>query len=91
MQQMKANTHNPANYDINPSTYPHNTLIDNIINQARAKAWARLNDPDHPAYRDVQRVKSEKDGKDSRTRSNRDEILNLSFPTKSIPQFPKAN
>jgi len=91
MQTMRANTNNPANYDINPETYPHNTLIDNVMNQARAKAWARLNLKTHPAYVYVQKLKSEKDGKDSKTRDNREEILNLSFPTKKIPQFPKAN
>ena len=47
---MKANVNNPAAYDINPNTYPHNTLIDNVMNQARSKAWAKLNQPTHPGY-----------------------------------------
>ena len=91
MAQMKANTNNPTTYDINPESYPHNTLIDNIMNQARAKAWAKINQKNHPAYAHVQKLKSEKDGKDSKTRDNRQDILNLSFPQQSIPKFPKAN
>tara|TARA_R110002012_G_scaffold56005_2_gene143094 strand:+ start:1 stop:1074 length:1074 start_codon:yes stop_codon:yes gene_type:complete len=84
MAQMKANVNNPANFDINPSTYPHNTLIDNIMNQARSKAWAKISAPTHPAYADVQKLKSEKDGHTTRTRENRNEILELSFPRKTI-------
>jgi len=84
MDEMKANVNNPAAYDINPSTYPHNTLIDNIMNQARAKAWSKINQPDHPVYSDLQKLKSEKDGHTTRTRENRSEILELSFPRKTI-------
>ena len=84
MAQMKANVNNPANFDVNPNTYPHNTLIDNIMNQARSKAWAKISASTHPAYSDVQKLKSEKDGHTSRTRENRNEILELSFPRKTI-------
>ena len=35
------------------------------------------------------KLKSEKDGKDSKTRDNRQEILDLSFPNKKIDLFPK--
>ena len=89
MAEMKANVNNPASYDINPNTYPHNTLIDNVMNQARSKAWAKLNDPTHPGYSDLQKLKSEKDGHTTRTRENRNEILELSFPKKETPRFPK--
>ena len=89
MEDMKRDGSNPANWDIDPNTYPHNTLIDNVMNQARSKAWAKINDPSHPGYERVMKLKSEKDGKDSKTRDNRQEILDLSFPDKSIDQFPK--
>ena len=81
---MKANVNNPANFDINPNTYPHNTLIDNVMNQARSKAWAKISASTHPAYPDVQKLTSEKDGHASRTQQNRNEILELSFPRKTI-------
>ena len=54
MREMKANVNNPAAYDINPNTYPHNTLIDNVMNQARSKAWQNLTNlliPDMLKYR----------------------------------------
>jgi len=89
MEDMKKDGQNPANWDLDPNTYPHNTLIDNVMNQARSKAWAKLNDPSHPGYEKVQQLKAEKDGKDSKTRDNRQEILDLSFPEKSVEQFPK--
>ena len=88
MREMKANVNNPASYDINPNTYPHNTLIDNVMNQARAKAWAKLNDPTHPGYTRVQKLMSEKDGHTTRTRDNRQEILDLGNPRK-VDNFPK--
>ena len=91
MTKMKSNVNNPTSYDINPNTYPHNTLIDNLFNQARARAWAVINQPNHPGYNDVQEVKRTKDSANARTRNNREEILNLSFPQQKIPQFPKAN
>ena len=59
------------------------------MNQARSKAWAIINQSDHPAYTDLQRLKSKKDGQTSRTRENRNEILELSFPRKTIDNFPK--
>ena len=52
---MKANVNNPAAYDVNPNTYPHNTNINNIMNQARSKAWGIINQPSHPAYPDLQK------------------------------------
>ena len=88
MREMKANVNNPAAYDINPTTYPHNTLIDNVMNQARSKAWAKLKQPDHPGYARVQKLMSEKDGHTSRTRDNRQEILDLGNP-KPVNNFPK--
>ena len=89
MEDMQRDSKNPANWDLDPNTYPHNTLIDQVMNQARAKAWAKINRPEHPGYERVQRLKSEKDGKDSRTRDNRQEILDLSFPDRTVDQFPK--
>ena len=86
---MQADAKNPANWDLDPNTYPHNTLIDNVMNQARSKAWAKINDPTHEAYSLVQELKAKKDGKDTRTRDNRSEILELSFPSKTIERFPK--
>ena len=88
MREMKANVNNPAAYDINPNTYPHNTLIDNVMNQARSKAWAKLRQPDHPGYARVQKLMSEKDGHTSRTRDNRNEILDLGNP-RQVDNFPK--
>ena len=89
MANMQADSKNPANWDLDPNTYPHNTLIDNVMNQARSKAWAKINDPNHEAYSIVQELKAKKDGKDTRTRDNRSEILELSFPQKTIEKFPK--
>ena len=86
---MKRDGGNPANWDLDPNTYPHNTLIDNLMNQARAKAWAKINQQDHPGYERVMKLKAEKDGKNAKTRDNRQEILDLSFPKQSIEQFPK--
>ena len=89
MADMKGNVNNPAKSDINPNTYPHNTNINSIMNQARQKAWAIINDPNHPAYSDLQKLKSKKDGQTTRTRENRNEILELSFPRQTIDNFPK--
>ena len=89
LKDMQNDSGNPANWDLDPNTYPHNTLIDNVMNQARAKAWAKINNPAHPGYAKVQQLKAEKDGKDSKTRDNRQEILDLSFPERSVEQFPK--
>ena len=87
--EMKANLNNPAAYDINPNTYPHNTLIDNVFNQARQKAWAKINQSDHEGYSAVQKLKAEKDGHTTRTRANRNEILELANPSKPAELFPK--
>ena len=89
MKEMKSNVNNPAKMDIIPSTYPHNTSIHNIMNQARSKAWAIITKPTHPAYADIEKLKTKKDGNTTRTRQNRNEILELSFPRKTIDNFPK--
>ena len=89
IMKMKADGKNPANWDINPNSYPHNTVIDNIMNQARAKAWAKINNPSHPGYSDLAKLKTEKDGIDTKTRNARDQILDLSFPQRQVEQFPK--
>ena len=89
MKEMKSNVNNPAKMDINPSTYPHNTSIHNIMNQARSKAWAIITQPTHPAYPAIEKLKTKKDGNTTRTRQNRNEILELSFPRKTIDNFPK--
>jgi hypothetical protein len=89
MAKMKANGKNPALWDVDPNDYPHNTLIDNVMNQARAKAWAKINDPSHKGYERLQELKSKEDGKDSRTRDTRSEILELNYPSKQVDQFPK--
>jgi hypothetical protein len=86
---MQADAKNPTNWDINPNDYPHNTLIDDVFNQARSKAWAKLNDPDHPGYARLEKLKEEKDGLTSKTRNVREEILELNYPSKKIKQFPK--
>ena len=89
MAKMQADGKNPANWDIDPNNYPHNTLIDNIMNQARAKAFARLNQPTHPGNAALEEVKADKDGLDSKTRKTREDIINLSFPNRQVEQFPK--
>ena len=89
MAKMQADGKNPANWDIDPNQYPHNTLIDNIMNQARAKAFARLNQPNHPGNAALEEVKADKDGLDSKTRKTREDIINLSFPNRQVEQFPK--
>ena len=83
MKRMKDSVNDPASFDINPTSYPHNTLIDNVMNQARSKAWAKLKRPDHPGYSAVQKLMSEKDGHTARTRENRNEILDLGNPKKN--------
>ena len=89
MAKMQADGRNPANWDIDPNQYPHNTLIDNVMNQARAKAFARLNQPNHPGNAALEEVKADKDGLDSKTRKTREDIINLSFPNRQVEQFPK--
>ena len=87
--KMREDGRNPANWDIDPNDYPHNTLIDNVINQARSKAWAKLNDPSHPGYAKLQIAMQEKDGKDTLTRDRRSEILELNYPSQQVERFPK--
>ena len=89
MQQMQEDAKSPANKDLNPNNYPHNTIIDRLMNQARSRAWAKINQPSHPGYDRVQILKSNKDGHTNRTRDSRSEILELSFPQKTIDRFPK--
>ena len=89
MAKMQADSRNPANWDLDPNTYPHNTIIDRLFDQARSKAWALINDETHPGYLAVQEVKATKDGKDTKTRDNRNEIIELSFPRKQIETYPK--
>ena len=89
MKDMQRDSQNPSNWDLDPNTYPHNTLIDNLMNQARAKAWAKMQRPDHPAYRYVKRLKTEKDGLTSRQRENRQQILEFNYPSRQVEQFPK--
>ena len=89
MAKMKANGKNPALWDVDPNDYPHNTHIDNVMNQARAKAWAKINNPNHPGYTRLEKLKEEKDGQSSRTRDTRSEILELNYPSRQVEQFPK--
>ena len=89
MAQMKANGKNPALWDVDPNDYPHNTLIDNVMEQARAKAWAEINNPNHPGYPRLQKLKAEKDGHTARTSSTRSELLELNYPTNKVEQFPQ--
>ena len=89
MAKMKANGKNPALWDVDHNDYPHNTLIDNVMDQARSKAWAVINDPSHKGYARLQNLKAEQDGKDARTRDTRSEILELNYPSKQVDQFPK--
>ncbi len=55
MKAMNSAKNNPAKWNIDPNSYPHNTIIDRIIQQARSKAWAKINDPSHPGYADNRR------------------------------------
>ena len=89
MAKMQADARNPGNWDIDPNNYPHNTLIDNLMNQARSKAWGLIQQEGHPAYRYVERLKAEKDGLTSKTRNARQEILDLNYPSKQVERFPK--
>tara|TARA_R100000808_G_scaffold2180_1_gene9140 strand:+ start:1368 stop:6041 length:4674 start_codon:yes stop_codon:yes gene_type:complete len=89
MSKMRENSKNPALWDVDPNDYPHNTLIDNVMDQARSKAWAKINDPSHKGYARLQTLKSEQDGKDARTRDTRSELLELNYPSKQVEQFPK--
>ena len=86
--QMKAGASNPALYDVDPTDYPHNTIIDRLVDQARSRAWAAINQPTHEAYPLVQKLKMKKDGLSSRTRDVRKEILELNYPSSSFKPFP---
>ena len=89
---MKSSINNPAKWDIDPNKYPHNTVIDLLVEQARSKAWAKINEPNHEAYPLVQRLKTEKDGLDSRTRDARKEIFEINYPSGGgFTMFPKKN
>ena len=89
MKKMKDNTNNPAMWDVNPNEYPHNTIINRLMEQARSKAYAAMNQPNHPGYADLQEIKAEKDGLSTRTRDTRQEILELNYPTSRQTNFPK--
>tara|TARA_R100000008_G_scaffold86694_1_gene80957 strand:- start:45 stop:4688 length:4644 start_codon:yes stop_codon:yes gene_type:complete len=90
LKQMQSNTHDPNSWDINPNSYPHNTILDRLFDQAKAKAWVKINNPKHPGYHYLVELKNDKDGHTNRTRENREDILNLSFPKdNSIGTFPK--
>jgi len=89
MGAMNSAKNNPSKWNIDPNSYPHNTIIDRVIQQARAKAWAKINDPSHPGFTDLQEAKGENDGLDTQTRDNRQEILDLSFPQEQFERFPK--
>ena len=91
MDKMEANMNNPAFWDVDPNDYTHNTIIDRLVEQARSKAWAAMNREDNPIYTDLQILKGEKDGHDTKTRDTRNEILELSYPktTQDRQFFPK--
>ena len=86
--QMKAGANNPALYDIDPTDYPHNTIIDRLVDQARSKAWATINQPTHEAYPLIQKLKMKEDGLDTRTRNVRKEILEFNYPSSDFKPFP---
>lgn len=86
MREMNKNRHNSAVYDVNQREYPHNTILDRLMDQAREKAWAKINEPTHPAYSIVQSLKAEKDGRTTKTREVRNDILELANPS---PEWAK--
>ena len=89
---MKSSINNPAKWDIDPNKYPHNTVIDLLVEQARSKAWAAINQPNHEAYPLLQRLKMEKDGLDTRTRDARKEIFEINYPSGGgFKMFPEKN
>ena len=85
--QMKAGVNNPALFDIDPTDYPHNTVIDRLVDQARSKAWAAINQPTHEAYPLIQQLKMKDDGLDTRTRNVRKEILEYNYPSSKFQQY----
>ena len=56
------------------------------MDQAREKARAKINEPTHPAYSIVQSLKAEKDGRTTKTREVRNDILELANPS---PEWAK--
>ena len=85
LKKMQENVNHPERMYVDPKEYPHNIAIENVLKQARTWAWNAINEPTHPAYNDIQRIMSEKDGKNAITRDTKSEILELGFPQ----QFPK--
>ena len=81
MEEMNKNRHNSAVYDVDQREYPHNTVLNRLMDQAREKAWAKLNEPTHSAYSIVQSLKAEKDGHTVKTREVRNNILELANPS----------
>ena len=81
MKEMNKNRNNSAVYDVNQREYPHNTVLNRLMDQAREKAWAKINEPTHPAYSIVQSLKANKDGHTTKTRKVRKDILELANPS----------
>ena len=81
MKEMNKNRNNSAVYDVDQREYPHNTILNRLMDQAREKAWAKLNEPTHPAYNIIQELKAEKDGHTTKTRNVRKGILELANPS----------
>tara|TARA_R100000700_G_scaffold13430_2_gene19050 strand:- start:3612 stop:8258 length:4647 start_codon:yes stop_codon:yes gene_type:complete len=86
IKEMNKNRNNSAVYDVDQREYPHNTILNRLMDQAREKAWAKLNQPTHPAYSIVQQLKAEKDGHTVKTREVRNEILEIANPS---PEWAK--
>ena len=81
MKEMNKNRNNSAVYDVDQREYPHNTILNRLMDQAREKAWAKLNEPTHPAYSIIQELKAEKDGHTVKTREVRSNILEIANPS----------
>jgi len=86
MEEMNKNRNNSAVYDVDQREYPHNTVLDRLMDQAREKAWAKINEPTHPDYGIVQSLKAEKDGHTIKTRDVRNDVLELANPS---PEWAK--
>ena len=84
IKKLNKNRNNPSMWDVNPNDYPHSTLINTAFDQARSGAFALINDPEHPVYPRLLKLKSEKDGHTSRTRDTRQEILELNRPSSNV-------
>jgi hypothetical protein len=85
LKKMQENVNHPERMFVDPKDYHHNIAIQNVFQQARTWAWNAMSQPTHPAYNDIQRIISEKDGENKITRDTKKEILELGFPQ----QFPK--